>query len=282
MGTFTQIPDTEINVVFKDKEGDPMFRMTEPGQVPARHANEIHNELIRPYRIVNAVIEVRSSNPGVVVVHVEQDKAVVDTREQQDGETSLWARKCLVTLVDFRGKRVATTKYPNNNVRVLEMTEDKRLRIHVVSVSSQNGKLFVNMQTIVDTPVYQSEGSVVIPTNPDVTDKADTAGAVAEIFADWIGDLPDTTDIEEREPTPAPEADGEGVVLWYSLAMQGGAIRTAKGDARVHWTQVPERNGFRSLAFGERVRFGALVDADVKPEHRATAYQFEAKELSFA
>lgn len=269
------IENTAISVVFLDKEGDPICRMSKTGRLPEPFDTEIRTELGRTGRIVNAVIEIRSTNDDIAVVHLDRDKTVVDTkeREEKDG-SSLWARKCPVTLVDFGNSRVATTKYPENNLRIVEMTNDLRLRVHVISVSAQNGQMFFNHQVIIDQPCYQRDGHIVYAANPDITDKWHLDDALDEMFEDKIASLPHANSMIENVAAPTPDIENHGNVLWYSVAMGLGAIRTAMGDAKVHWTQLPEReSGFRYLAAGERVHFERLVPAS------KSAYTLEAKSI---
>lgn len=271
---------TVITLAIKDRDEDPICRMLAPGRMSERYEREIHEELLDPHHVVNAVIEIRSNDPAVGVIHLDQDKTVIETREREEANGfSLWARKCPMSLVDFHDKQVATTKYhAGNNLRMLRMLVNGHLQVTVISVTSQDGKVFFNHQLIMDVQCYRRDGHIVLPADPDVTDKWRLDGLLDELYADWIDDLPDASAMPVLQPTPAPTDGDEGIVLWYSLAMGVGAIRTAKGDARVYWKNVPPRDAdeFRYLVRGERVVYGDLVVPQTKPDHRQTAYVHEA------
>ena len=167
------------------------------------------------------------------------------------------------------------TEYPNNNMRLVEIFDDGRVKMWEASLVSQGGDFFLVIQEVYEFRCYDTGGVLCCPYfETEFRSWPQLILVLGRLFHSLGIDLP-------QWHGELPEADllFEGLgqvtagVLWFNVAQGIGAVQTRDGSARVHWSQIT-RNGSR-LAYlvpGETVQFTAM----------RTRYQTKARKTSFS
>lgn len=173
---------------------------------------------------------------------------------------------------------ICHTEYPVNNMRLLELSPDGQGSIYEIAIVSQGGMFFLTGQTTWRFGLFREDDHVACPYfREEVRRWPQFEDFVQRIFPpEWIGALAIVWDYQPDDPPSEPLQEYTGRVSWYNLAQGIGAVETAQGAARVHWTQVPPRPRLRYLVPGETIAFQRLC----KPKEtklRRSAYTFEVE-----
>jgi len=125
-----------------------------------------------------------------------------------------------------------------------------------VALVSQNGEFFLTIQEAYDVMICQSGDSK--PHIPRLHGHRQLEQLI-------LANMPEGFRLCTGHADPLPEGPpvdqlghDEGIVEGWYAARNMGCIITAKGAARVHWSEVPPRPRRRFLVIGERVRFASL------------------------
>jgi hypothetical protein len=188
-----------------------------------------------------------------------------------------------VVRVEWSGRyRVFCTKFPHNNIRILQLEDDGYINLWRVSVISQKGNFFLTAEISHSANCYHDKEKAVCP---DLKWPSLNAALTKLMPADMIGRLPDINE-DGGEYVPPPEVAKESVgkayapgtarVVWWSMAEGRGRLATPEGNVSIHWTQA-SRQGSRLVYYqvGELVSYAGLR----KPEHvmpRPTTWKLEA------
>jgi len=169
---------------------------------------------------------------------------------------------------------VFTTKYPNNNFRILVLETGGNFEIWEVAVVSQDGMFFLTEQLTYQSRLFQGDNGILCPELEKWPQ-----------FLEFITPLVENQSLLSKHQTPPPAAAaknlprGQGIVLWWNLAMQMGAIGLdEKGTvARVHWKGIKSKLGnLRKLEAGQLVKFEKLLPVT---SSRNTSFKLEAREV---
>ncbi len=173
---------------------------------------------------------------------------------------------------------ICHTEYPANNMRLLELSPDGRGSIYEIAVVSQNGIFFLTRQTTWRFGLFRENGHVACPYfREEVRRWLQLEELIQRIFpAEWVDALAPAQDYQLDDPANESLREYTGRVSWYNLAQGIGAVETAQGAARIHWTQVPPRPRFRYLGAGEKVAFQRLREPK-ETKLRRSAYLFEVE-----
>lgn len=178
--------------------------------------------------------------------------------------------------------RFPTTKYPRNNIRLLEFVDFSLVRLWTVAIVSQWGDFFLTIECPHEGRFYRSGEKVV---SPYYEKKRPTLiPHVATLLGRNVERLPSIDQYEAAVEQPLrPDQEkilrhpNLGIVEWWNFAMGTGGIVTARKAARVHWAQIENgRPRLRFLRKGEVVAFRELV-APVQTTRRTTTYELEAR-----
>jgi cold shock CspA family protein len=181
-------------------------------------------------------------------------------------------KKTVSIMKDVKGRYC--TKYPNNNMRLLELRKNGELRIWQIALISQGGLFFLTVQQQYKMRCYREGGKVVCPPQP--REWPQLVELLNRLLVDKITEL---SPITEYQPEPIPKANGLipgiGRVLWWNFAMGLGAIDTREGQASVHWSKVAPRGRLAYLIPGELVKYRSLRPRTPKLPHK-TSFRKEA------
>lgn len=177
--------------------------------------------------------------------------------------------------------QVFCTKFPYNNIRILQLEDDGYIALWRISVIGQNGDFFLTAEIPHSANCYRDNCGAVCP---DLKWESLDRILNKVMPTDMIDRLPDVEDIEEYVPSPevAKESVGKAYepgtarVVWWSMAEGYGCLATPEGNARVYWKQI-SRTGSRLvyLEVGELVSYAELRP----PEHvmpHGTTFKLEA------
>ena len=169
------------------------------------------------------------------------------------------------------------TDYLQNNLRLLRLDGDGKVRMWEIALISQGGDFFLTAQPTYTAQCYQDGDAIVCPRFARWPQMLDFLGSLLE----GVGKVSHSA--EYRDDEEEPSADGleacTGRVIWFNLAQGLGAIITPSGAARVHWSGIAKRPRLAYLAKGELVSFKELQEPrQTKP--RLTAFDYEAVGVS--
>lgn len=156
--------------------------------------------------------------------------------------------------------------YPNNNLGLARQVYDadgqptNRFVIWYAAIVSQAGQFFLTQQLAYDECCYlDGEASEIVfprfkrphPMLNDLLVASLPGGFVPPLVADYT---------PNGRVVTGDVSGKEGISLGFDFARNVGTVLTEKGNARVHWSDLPERkeNRRRYLLPGERVRFGKI------------------------
>ncbi len=207
----------------------------------------------------------------------EEDPAL----ETPEG-TRIYRRNVPVVESDLR-LSAKTTKYPQNNLRILQNLGDGYFQQWRVSIVSQDGHFFLVTEKMYEPfRCYRSGDSVICPTHQEkwgsfVTFLNLALRGSAQQALPPIRELAE--DEEKKQPKAKPNgiSQGQGRVIWYSQAEQMGMVMTKEGAARVHWTNIKSRGDSRlaHLNEGELVSYEELTRPHLT-RARSTGFKLEA------
>ncbi|GEM_PF-1124798 len=196
--------------------------------------------------------------------------------------TQIYRRNIPIVESDLQ-PNVKTTKYPQNNLRILQSLDNGYFQQWRVSIVSQKNKLFLVTEKLYQPfRCYRSGTSVVCPTHQEKW------SAFVEFLNFALSDsikeaLPPIRELIEDEKKESPEVkthkinQDQGRVIWYSQAEQMGMIKTNEGVARVHWSNIKPRSDSRliHLKEGELVSYEELIHPRLT-RARSTGFKLEA------
>lgn len=177
---------------------------------------------------------------------------------------------------------IKTTKFRQNNLRILQNLGSGYFQQWRVSVVSQNEHFFLVTEKMYETfRCYRSGNSVRCPAHQEkwgafVTFLNFALRGSAQEALPPIRELAEDEEKEHPKAKPNGISQGQGRVVWYSQAEQMGMVMTKEGAARVHWTNIKPRSDSRlaHLKEGELVSYEKLI----KPQasRGLTGFKLEA------
>ncbi|HEY4509882.1 MAG TPA: hypothetical protein VJC15_02750 [Candidatus Paceibacterota bacterium] len=174
------------------------------------------------------------------------------------------------------GAGVAYASYPENHLRIVEVTET-RIRMWELAIISQDGEFFFTSQNTFDlalrrmTPEFEERLCFE-------QDRLKAWPQMVEFLEKLLGQPLFVLKENEEEKKPTIP----GTVLWWNFAQGLGAIQTKNGAARAHWSQVIQGNRkFRYLVKDERVSCELIPIPKPTQEDRVrpTAFEREARNI---
>lgn len=223
----------------------------------------------------SALLEIAfPSDREIWPVRVDGQKNVVKARDDSEVEGVVLCRTA-IRLKESQTSGVAHTQYPDNHVRLLRRMGPGVIELWEIALVSQDGSFWVTAQKTYSIAVARDEaGNFVCP-------------QFEERWPQLVSFLSELLEGEELPVLATVAADittdtsglgaNEGFVLWWNAAQQMGAINTAKGAARVHWSQIVAQNGARRfLVSGQRVVFDHLRRPKTEAGGRPTGFKKEA------
>lgn len=154
------------------------------------------------------------------------------------------------------------------------------VKMFVVALVSQGGTFYLTYQEMFSEEAIVWKGTVKIPGLGRSKAWRDLGHFLEQQLGDMLEagtlmfrELEDITFTKPKEydrHLAATLPDNTGVVQWYSLRMQNGAVVTNRGAVRAHWSHVmvERQDGLKYLVEGERVNFKAL-----KPSHKGAGHK---------
>lgn len=212
---------------------------------------------------------------------VDGKKNVTLSKDRSEGNGP--SRICQVVVpVEWSERyQVFCTRFPLNNIRILQIENDGYINLWRISLISQNGDFFLTAEITHGANCYRDNCGAICP---DLKWESLDRILNKVMPTNMVDRLPDVEDIEEYVPSPevAKEsvgkayAPGTARVIWWSMAEGYGRLITPEGNARVHWKQVSRQDSrLVYLQVGELVSYAELS----KPEHvlpRPTTFKLEA------
>ncbi|MDF1497565.1 MAG: cold shock domain-containing protein [Patescibacteria group bacterium] len=191
----------------------------------------------------------------------------------------------LVPVTESELMTVATTKYPNNNLRLLESLGDGYFQLWSVGIATQSGEFFLVVEKMYQPfRCYRSGETVVCPSYMGSDKRPGWVPFITLLNRVLKGEdfeaLPPIKEVRNEKSSTKPKmngiSEGEGRVVWFSHARQYGMLMTKQGPARIHWREI-DRPGARRrhLNDGEKVTFEALNKPHLT-NARDTGFKLEA------
>jgi cold shock CspA family protein len=207
-------------------------------------------------------------------IRVDGQKNVVHARDDSEVEGMFLCRTA-IRVKESQVSHVTHTQYPDNHVRLLRRIGPGVVELWEIALVSQDGVFWVTAQKTYSIDVARDEAGNFVCSQfegkwPQLVSFLSEllAGEELPTLATVTTDV--TTDVSVL-------GANEGVVLWWNAAQQMGAIATAKGNARVHWSQIVAANGSRRyLTPDQRVIFDHLRRPKTDPGSRPTGFKKEA------
>lgn len=158
-------------------------------------------------------------------------------------------------------ERMNMVNYPENMLMLAQYfcspeRDGGYILVWKVALVCQQGEFFLTAQEAYDVRLYEDErGKVSIPR---LMGHKDLARLLIEHAPPELQRFP-LSSFQKLLPPPAEGlGDNEGIVERWYAARNMGCIITARGPARVHYTDVPCRPRRRYLVDGEKVSFRSL------------------------
>ncbi|MBI2039127.1 MAG: cold shock domain-containing protein [Candidatus Niyogibacteria bacterium] len=226
-----------------------------------------------------ALIRVEVISPDIIGVEVDGQKNVRAKKNWGDATLTIYRRR-VPLIISNDGWLYA--RHPANKLQLLEVTEQGRLVLWETALISQQGEFFLTTQKAREM-LCGWDGEVLMCAAlenswPQMYDFVVDFLNGKDDLLDRLPDIQEYFDAVNKESEPPCTGivpHNTGYVLWYHLAKGLGAILTADGEARVHWTQISPRGRFAYLEKGEMVSFQGLRTPDTGGS-RSTAFQYEA------
>jgi cold shock CspA family protein len=207
-------------------------------------------------------------------VRVDGQKNIVMARDESEAEGVVLCRTA-IRLKESQTSGVAHTQYPDNHVRLLRRMGPGVIELWEVALVSQDGSFWVTAQKTYSIAVARDEAGTF--SCPQFAERwPQLVSFLAELLEGE--ELPILATVTANITTDTSNLGAnEGIVLWWNAAQQMGAIATAKGNARVHWSQIVAANGSRRyLTPDQRVIFDHLRRPKTDPGSRPTGFKKEA------
>jgi len=199
--------------------------------------------------------------------------------------TRVFRRSVPITESEMHGH--LTSKYPNNNIRLLQGLGNGYYQLWCIAVVCQDGEFFLTLEKMY-TPFrcYRSGVSVICPTYLADGKRPGWPPFITLLNRVLKGEafeaLPPIKAINEAKP-PADGAkklngisEGEGRVIWFSEAQQYGMLNTKQGPARIYWREISRPGSRRRyLKSGELVTYTELAKPHLT-RARDTGFKLEA------
>lgn len=177
--------------------------------------------------------------------------------------------------IDKDKRGAPCTKYPMNNMRLIEFPHRNTFTVWEAALTAQNGDFFLAVHAPYHAACFSDGWSVVCP----FFEKGehywpDLLSFLRKQYYRHVSALPPIEEYTPKEEVGAPLRENEAQVLWWSFAQNYGLVRTREGVASVHWTQAPRLRRLRFLGEGEIVRFESLIT------HPRRSIKLEARKIS--
>jgi cold shock CspA family protein len=186
-------------------------------------------------------------------------------------------------VMDIEGIRC--TKYPDNYMGLLELTEEGQLKFWEIALVSQLGYFFLTVQQIYRTDCYHDGERIVCPFFEGKPHKwPQLVQLSVQLLTEMQNKLKPISEYRsEPEPAVYDLDPNKGRVLWWNRAQGLGAIVTSEGEARVHWKGIKQTRLRSRLAFltaGEIVQYQSLRPTPIPPfKERRTSFKWEAVDV---
>lgn len=207
-------------------------------------------------------------------VRVDGQKNVVHARDDSEVEGMFLCRTA-IRVKESQVSHVTHTQYPDNHVRLLRRIGPGVIELWEVALVSQDGSFWVTAQRTYSIAVARDEAGTF--SCPQFAERwPQLVSFLAELLEGE--ELPILATVTANITTDTSNLGAnEGIVLWWNAAQQMGAIATAKGNARVHWSQIVAANSSRRyLTPDQRVIFDHLRRPKTDPGSRPTGFKKEA------
>ncbi|MDA1337623.1 MAG: cold shock domain-containing protein [bacterium] len=220
----------------------------------------------RPYKKIGEIpqgflkptLEVKLE-PHLLALHVDGEKNPTKIRVENGGSRvhiGVWRNK--------EGRLLTT--YPQNHVRLLAATT-KHIAMWEVAIIFQHEEFFLTAQQTLNIPLDQQDAGGVLYAE---STRLQTWPQMVEFLEEDL----------DHKLLIMPKKEDEGIrpghVIWYNFAQGMGLIQTRKGEARVHWSQIAQRDqGFRYLVAGEPVIY-QIIPMTQKPGPQRTTLRWQA------
>jgi hypothetical protein len=209
--------------------------------------------------IINARIQRGKDSYGF---NVDGKKNVILKKDWAPLQKPPFEGKYYRTIIEIKKdlKGVYCTKYPNNNMRLLDLGKNGELSIWSIALISQGGHFFLSAQQQYKTCCFREGEKVVCPFfDRPPHEWPQVVELLNQLLSDKVVELSQVTEYRpEPEPTANGLIQGVGRVIWWNYAQGMGAIVTPEGQARVHWSHVSPRDRLAFLIPGELVRYQSL------------------------
>jgi len=169
----------------------------------------------------------------------------------------------------------AYVKYPENHVKLLEVTRAGAVTMWEVAIASEWGTSFLTIQPTYQTLCYQDSNGE--PVCPLIDNSPVIMMAIRQSLKGRTQNLPSIEDYvpprDFRDTSLFGLPENCGLVIWWNEAMRMGMIRTAEGEAvRVLGINIQTKRLYRTfLVPGEIIRYKKL-----KPTKSRTRFGFDA------
>lgn len=203
-------------------------------------------------------------------------------REETSGHSNLVAKKRdgdgyynHKILVRSTETGLPYTKYPENHMRLLEVSTQGIVAMWEFAVVSDWGKFFLTTQATYTTTCYRdARGDIACPL---LENSPPIMAAIRKCLSERTGSLPPIEDYNPprdiRDTTLLALPEKSGLVIWWNEAMRTGMIRTAEGEeVRVLGINIRTKRTYRTfLVPGEVVLFKEL-----RPTNSKTKFKLDA------
>jgi hypothetical protein len=197
-------------------------------------------------------------------------------------------RRVLLIKRSQKDTRVLHTEYPENNVRLVEITANgTRFATYEACLISQpargrntlTNRFYLCFQRVYEAGLYEDDGFLSCPRFQEQNEERLNWHSLMDAIEDLIeiGKLPARSEYQPENDSVdligLPE--NGAVVKWYNVANGFGCVQLADGRvASIHWTQAPSRGeGHRRyVVSGERLLVGA-VEPHRGTKNRASTFE---------
>ena len=225
----------------------------------------------------SALLTIRMRSAQIWPIAVDGKKDIVLRRDKSD-DPDVQIYPTSIAIKESQVSGVAHTEYPDNHVRVLRHTDGGNVEMWEIALVSQDGLFWITVQKTYDIACGRdASGQFFCPTF------AEKWPQLVELLAKLLTDIDLPVGVAPQpgiRPLISGLKSNEGIVLWYNLAQQMGAIATNQGQARVHWSQIIAIEGeLRRLTAGAKVRFRDLLRPKQLKFGRKTSFRWEAVDV---
>jgi cold shock CspA family protein len=164
------------------------------------------------------------------------------------------------------------TRWPKNHIKFVNISQDKSdnfmFRLWEVGIVTQipdgsASNFFLISQLVHESRICKNQfGTIILPGWPESRDWPIVLEQLELFFTPQMLPVFDggKKEIAAAEKTKIKVRKNIGVVKWYNLAYQIGAIALDGFNARVHWSQINTKERLKALCEGQKVRI-----KDVRP-----------------